>query len=99
MARKTDPFYEDLLNQQIREAVNNDFGRAVLKLSADDPESVRDEVFIYFSATAMQQVNALATKYGIEDPAALHELYQMCRINLIQGFRIGQKVGSSWLPS
>jgi hypothetical protein len=47
----------------------------------------------------MQQVNAIATKYGIEDASALNELYQLTRTNLIQGFRIGQSMGRNWRPS
>jgi hypothetical protein len=99
MARKADIFLEDLFNKQLVEAVNNDFGKAILRLPNQGMGEVREEVFIYFSAIAIQQVNELATKYGIDDPQALNELYQLTRANLIQGFRIGQSVGRGWLPS
>lgn len=103
MGKKSDTqaesFYEDLLEQQITEAINNDFGKAVLRMPNQGMGEVRDEVFVYFSAVAMQQVNAIAAKYGIEDPVALNELYQLGRLNLIQGFRIGQNMKSHWQPS
>ncbi len=99
MGRKIDSIYEDLLEAQIVDAVNNDFGKAILRLPNQGRGEVRDEVFVYFSAVAMQQVNAIATKYGIEDASALNELYQLTRTNLIQGFRIGQSVGRNWRPS
>jgi hypothetical protein len=99
MGRKIDSFFDELLDQQIHEAVNNDFGRAVLRLPNQGMGEVREEVFIYFSAIAMQQVNAIATKYGIDDPSALNELYQLSRTNLIQGFRIGQTMGGRWKSS
>lgn len=99
MGRKIDSFYDEILDQQIVEAVNNDFGKAVLRLPNQGMGEVREEVFIYFSAVAMQQVNAIASKYGIDDPSALNELYQLSRTNLIQGFRIGQSMGGKWKPS
>lgn len=99
MGRKIDSFFDELLDQQIYEAVNNDFGKAVLRLPNQGMGEVREEVFIYFSAIAMQQVNAIATKYGIDDPSALNELYQLSRTNLIQGFRIGQTMGGRWNAS
>lgn len=99
MGRKIDSFYEDLLEAQLVDAVNNDFGKAILRLPNQGRGEVRDEVFVYFSAVAMQQVNVIATKYGIEDASALNELYQLTRTNLIQGFRIGQTMGQSWRPS
>ncbi len=99
MGRRIDTFYDELLDQQLVEAANNDFGKAVLRLPNQGMGEVRDEVFIYFSAMAIQQVNAIATKYGINDPSALNELYQLTRANLIQGFRIGQRMGSNWQPS
>jgi hypothetical protein len=99
MGRKIDSIYEDILEAQLVDAVNNDFGKAILRLPNQGRGEVRDEVFVYFSAVAMQQVNAIATKYGIEDASALNELYQLTRTNLIQGFRIGQSMGRSWRPS
>lgn len=99
MGRKVDTFYDELLDQQLLDAVNNDFGRAILRLPNQGMGEVRDEVFVYFSAVAIQQVNVIATKYGIADPSALNELYQLTRTNLIQGFRIGQRMGSNWQPS
>jgi hypothetical protein len=99
MGRKLDCFFDDLLDAQIVEAINNDFGRAVLRLPNQGRGEVRDEVFIYFSAMAMQQVNAVAAKYGIDDPQALNELYQLTRTNLIHGFRLGQSMRGSWQPS
>jgi hypothetical protein len=103
MGKKSDTqaefFYEDLLDQQIAEAINNDFGKAVLRMPNQGMGEVRDEVFVYFSAVAMQQVNAIASKHGIDDPVALNELYQLSRLNLIQGFRIGQNMKNHWQPS
>ncbi|GEM_PF-439571 len=103
MDKKTDTvadsFYEELLDQQLAEAINNDFGKAVLRMPNQGMGEVRDEVFVYFSAVAMQQVNAVAAKHGIDDPLALNELYQLSRLNLIQGFRIGQNMKSHWQPS
>ena len=99
MGRKVDTFYDELLEQQLVEAINNDFGKAILRLPNQGLGEVRDEVFVYFSAVAMQQVNVIAAKHGIVDPSALSELYQLTRANLIQGFRIGQNMRSSWLPS
>ena len=99
MGRKADGIFDELLDKQLTEAVNNDFGRAVQKLPNQGMGEVRDEVQIYFSALAIQQVNAVASKYGINDPGALNELYQLSRTNFIQGFRIGQRMGSTWQPS
>jgi hypothetical protein len=99
MARKADTFYADALTQEIVEAVNNDFGKAILKLPNQGRGAVRDEVLVYFSAIAMQQVNAVAAKYGINDHDALHELYQLNRTNLVQGFRIGQNMKRAWTSS
>lgn len=99
MGRKADTIYDELLDKQIVEAVNNDFGKAVQRLPNQGMGEVRDEVFIYFSAVAIQQVNIIATKYGINDASALNELYQLTRTNLIQGFRIGQGMGKFWQPS
>ena len=99
MGRKADGIFDELLDKQLIEAVNNDFGRAVQRLHNQGMGEVRDEVQIYFSALAIQQVNAIATKYGISDPGALNELYQLGRINFIQGFRIGQRMGGYWQPS
>lgn len=99
MGRKADSFYKELLSQQLLDAINNDFGRAILRLPNQGRGEVRDEVSVYFSAVAMQQVNAIAVKYGINDPVALHEIYQLTRSNLIQGFRIGQNMKNAWSPS
>ncbi|MBI4532931.1 MAG: hypothetical protein HY711_03205 [Candidatus Melainabacteria bacterium] len=99
MGRKADMFYSELLEQQLVEAINNDFGKAILRLPNQGLGEVRDEVFVYFSAMAMQQVNVIAAKHGIIDPGALSELYQLTRANLIQGFRIGQSMRNSWLSS
>ena len=99
MARKADSFYADSLSQELVEAINNDFGRAVLRLPNQGYGEVRDEVFVYFSAIAVQQVNAISEKHSIDDPEALHEIYQLMRTNLIQGFRIGQNMKGSWKPS
>jgi len=98
MGRKAFSFYEELLDQQLAEAVNNDFGKAILRMSNQGMGEVREEVFVYFSAIAMQQVNAVASKHNITDPLALNELYQLTRTNLIQGFRIGQSM-RHWQPS
>jgi hypothetical protein len=99
MGRKIDTFYDELLDQQLVEAINNDFGKAVSRLPNQGMGEVRDEVFIYFSAVAMQQVNVVASKYGIADPLALNELYQLMRSNLIQGFRIAQNMRHLWQSS
>jgi hypothetical protein len=99
MGCKTDSFYGDVLNQEIVEAINNDFGKAVLRLPNQGRGEVREEVLVYFSAVAMQQVNAIAEKHGINDQEALHELYQLMRVNLVQGFRIGQNMKQTWSPS
>jgi hypothetical protein len=99
MAKKAESFYMDTLSHELVEAINNDFGKAVLRLPNQGRGEVRDEVYIYFSAVAMQQVNVISEKHGIEDPEALHEIYQLMRTNLIQGFRIGQNMKGSWSPS
>jgi hypothetical protein len=99
MGRKADTFFVDALSQEIFDAVTNDFGKAVLKLPNQGRGAVRDEVLVYFSAVAMQQVNAVAAKYGINDQDALHELYQLNRTNLVQGFRIGQNLKRHWTAS
>jgi len=99
MARKADSFYVDNLTHELVEAINNDFGKAILRLPNQGRGEVRDEVYIYFSAIAMQQVNVISEKHGIEDAEALHEIYQLMRTNLIQGFRIGQNMKGSWSPS
>jgi len=99
MGRKADTFFTDALSQEIVEAINNDFGKAILRLPNQGRGAVRDEVLVYFSAMAMQQVNAVAAKYGINDQDALHELYQLNRTNLVQGFRIGQNMKNGWTAS
>lgn len=99
MGSKTDSFYGDALNQEIVEAINNDFGKAILRLPNQGRGEVREEVLVYFSAVAMQQVNSIAEKHGINDQEALHELYQLMRVNLVQGFRIGQNMKMTWSPS
>ncbi len=99
MGRKADAFYDELLDQQMSEALNNDFARAVLRMPNLGMGEVREEVFVYFSAMAMQQINVLAAKHGISDPTALSELYQLTRTNLIHGFRLGQNMGQSWKAS
>jgi len=99
MGRKADTFFTDALSHEIVEAINNDFGKAILRLPNQGRGAVRDEVLVYFSAMAMQQVNAVAAKYGINDQDALHELYQLNRTNLVQGFRIGQNLKSAWTAS
>lgn len=96
MATKSDSFFNEVLDDELKDAVFNDFGKAVLRLPNQGMGEVREEVFVYFSAMAMQQVNAIAAKYGIEDLQALNELYQLSRANFIQGFRIGQSMGSKW---
>jgi hypothetical protein len=99
MGRKSESFYSDLLSHELVEAVNNDFGKAVLRLPNQGRGEVREEVLVYFSAIAMQQVNAIAQKHGINDQDALHELYQLSRANLVQGFRIGQDMKKNWSAS
>jgi len=99
MGRKTETFYADVLNCEIVEAINNDFGKAVLRLPNQGRGEVREEVLVYFSAIAMQQVDSIASKHGITDQEALHELYQLMRTNFIQGFRIGQTMKNTWSPS
>lgn len=99
MGRKTESFYAEILDKEIVEAVNNDFGKAVLRLPNQGRGEVREEVLVYFSAVAMQQVNAIAEKHGINDQDALHELYQLNRTNLVQGFRIGQTMKSKFAAS
>ncbi len=99
MACKSDSFFNEVLNDELKEAVFNDFGKAILRLPNQGMGEVREEVSVYFSAMAMQQVNAIATKYGIDDIQALNELYQLSRANFIQGFRIGQTMGSKWSSS
>jgi len=99
MAKKADSFFIDSLSHELLEAINNDFGRAVLRLPNQGYGEVRDEVFVYFSAIAVQQVNAISEKHGIDDAEALHEIYQLMRTNLIQGFRIGQNMKGAWSPS
>lgn len=99
MGRKAEQYFADSLQRQLVEAINNDFGKAVSRLPNQGYGEVRDEVFIYFSALAMQQVNSVAQKHGITDPEALHEIYQLMRTNLVQGFRIGQNMRGHWLPS
>ena len=99
MGRKAESFYADTLSHELVDAINNDFGKAVLRLPNQGRGEVRDEVFIYFSAVAMQQVNVISEKHSIDDAEALHEIYQLMRTNLIQGFRIGQNMKSTWSPS
>ncbi|HEY9683852.1 MAG TPA: hypothetical protein V6C86_19880 [Oculatellaceae cyanobacterium] len=99
MGRKTESFYTEMLTHEIVEAVNNDFGKAILRLPNQGRGEVREEVLVYFSAIAMQQVNAIAQKHGINDQDALHELYQLSRANLVQGFRIGQDMKKLWSAS
>jgi hypothetical protein len=99
MGKKADLFFTDSLQHQLIEAINNDFGKAVSRLPNQGYGEVRDEVFIYFSALAMQQANVISQKHSITDPEALHEIYQLMRTNLIQGFRIGQNMKGHWSPS
>jgi hypothetical protein len=99
MAKKADSYYADSLTQELVEAINNDFGKAIMRMPNQGYGEVRDEVFVYFSAIAMQQINAMSEKHGIDDSEALHEIYQLMRTNLIQGFRIGQSMKGSWQPS
>lgn len=99
MARKTENFYCDLLTSEMTEAFTNDFGKAILRLPNQGRGEVHDDVVVYFSALAMDQVNSIASKYGINDPDALHEMFQLTRLNLVQGFRIGQSMKGSWRPS
>ena len=99
MATKTENFYQDLLTAELAEAFTNNFGKAVLKLPNQGRGEVHDDVLVYFSAVAMDQVNVIANKHGINDQEALHEIYQLTRQNLVQGFRIGQGMGGNWKPS
>lgn len=99
MATKAENFYSDLLTAELADAYTNDFGKAVLKLPNQGRGEVHDDVLVYFSAIAMDQVNSIAVKHGINDQDALHELYQLTRHNLIQGFRIGQGMKGTWRPS
>ncbi len=99
MARKAESFYADMLTEQLAEAVTNDFGMAVLKLPNQGRGEVHDDVLVYFSALAMDQVNAISQKHGVMDPTVLHEIYQLTRNNFIQGFRIGQGMKGTWTPS
>lgn len=99
MATKADNFYSDLLTAELADAFTNNFGKAILKLPNQGRGEVHDDVLVYFSAVAMDQVNTMAVKYGIQDQDALHELYQMTRHNLIQGFRIGQTMKGNYKPS
>lgn len=99
MAVKADSFYADLLTAQIADAVTNDFGKAILKLPNQGRGHVHDDVDVYFSAIAMEQVNAISHKHGITDAAALHEIFQLTRHNLIQGFRIGQNLRGNFKPN
>lgn len=99
MAMKADNFYTDLLTAELADAFTNDFGKAILKLPNQGRGEVHDDVLVYFSAVAMDQVNVIASKHGITDQEALHELYQLTRHNLIQGFRIGQNLKGTWRPS
>ncbi|MBP9092756.1 hypothetical protein KBI23_17165 [bacterium] len=99
MAVKADSFYADLLTAQIADAVTNDFGKAILKLPNQGRGHVHDDVDVYFSAVAMEQVNAISDKHGITDAAALHEIFQLTRHNLIQGFRIGQNLRGNFKPN
>ncbi len=98
MASKAESFYADLLTAQIADAVTNEFGRKILKLPNQGRGTVHDDVDVYFSAIAMEQVNVIADKHGISDAAALHEIFQLTRQNLIQGFRIGQNLKGSYQP-
>lgn len=99
MGRKADTFYDELLDRQLTEALNNDFGRAVLRMPNQGMGEVREEVLVYFSAMAMQQINVIAARHGITDPQALNELYQLIRTNLVHGFRLGQHMGNAWQAS
>ena len=45
MGCKTDSFYGDVLNQEIVEAINNDFGKAVLRLPNQGRGEVSEEVY------------------------------------------------------
>jgi hypothetical protein len=99
MATKADNFYADLLTAELADAFTNDFGRAVLRLPNQGRGEVHDDVLVYFSAIALDQVNTIAVKHGINDQETLHELYQLMRHNLITGFRIGQNMKGVWKPS
>lgn len=99
MATKADNFYSDLLTAELADAFTNDFGRAILRLPNQGRGEVHDDVLVYYSAVAMDQVNTIAVKHGITDQETLHELYQLMRHNLVQGFRIGQNMKGVWKPS
>lgn len=99
MAIKANSFYADLLTAQIADAVTNNFGQAVLKLPNQGRGTVHDDVDVYFSAVAMEQVNAISEKHGISDPEALHEIFQFTKHNLLHGFRLGQGMRGSFIPS
>ncbi|MBX9693446.1 MAG: hypothetical protein K2Z81_13745 [Cyanobacteria bacterium] len=99
MGTKADNFYSDLLAAELADAFTNDFGRAILRLPNQGRGEVHDDVLVYFSAVAMEQVQTIATKYSINDQDTLHEIYQLTRHNLIQGFRIGQNMKGAWRPS
>ena len=99
MATKADNFYSDLLTAELADAFTNDFGKAILKLPNQGRGEVHDDVLVYFSAVAMDQVNTMAVKHGITDQETLHELYQTTRHNLIMGFRIGQNMKGVWKAS
>ena len=99
MAIKTENFYQDLLTAELADAFTNNFGKAVLKLPNQGRGEVHDDVLVYFSAMAMDQVNVIANKHVITDQDALHEIYQLTRQNLVQGFRIGQGMKGNWKPS
>ncbi len=99
MGQKSDTFFNEVLDDELKSAICNEFGKAILRLPNQGRGEVREEVAVYFSAMAMQQVNAIAAKYGIDDIQALNELYQLSRTNFIQGFRIGQSMGSKWSAS
>ncbi|MDZ4833969.1 MAG: hypothetical protein SGJ27_09355 [Candidatus Melainabacteria bacterium] len=99
MATKADNFYSDLLTAELADAFTNEFGRAILRLPNQGRGEVHDDVLVYYSAVAMDQVNTIAVKHGITDQETLHELYQLMRHNLVQGFRIGQNMKGVWKPS
>ena len=99
MATKADNFYSDLLTAELADAFTNEFGRGILRLPNQGRGEVHDDVLVYYSAVAMDQVNTIAVKHGITDQETLHELYQLMRHNLVQGFRIGQNMKGVWKPS